>query len=107
MTTRTLKRVGIGIVGSAVVMLGLALLVLPGPGWLTIFAGFGILATEFVFARRMMDRTRHAAHRTARTMGVSERWCRKLRLVGGPSAEPMGGSMVSTPENAPPHGRAA
>lgn len=43
------------IVGSSVVLTGLALLVLPGPGWAAIFLGFAILATEFAFAERARD----------------------------------------------------
>lgn len=43
------------IVGSAVVIGGLALLVLPGPGWVAIFFGFAILATEFEFAEKVRD----------------------------------------------------
>ena len=43
------------IIGSSVVLTGLALLVLPGPGWAAIFLGFAILATEFAFAERARD----------------------------------------------------
>lgn len=43
------------IVGFAVVAVGLIMLVLPGPGWLAIFLGFAILATEFAFAERVRD----------------------------------------------------
>src|ERR1051325_6293380 len=43
------------IVGSTVVITGVALLVLPGPGWAAIFLGFAILATEFAFAERVRD----------------------------------------------------
>ncbi|HEX3568890.1 MAG TPA: PGPGW domain-containing protein [Candidatus Saccharimonadales bacterium] len=42
-------------VGTAVVIAGLAMLVLPGPGWASIFLGFAILATEFAVARRVRD----------------------------------------------------
>lgn len=38
------------IIGSTVVIIGLALLILPGPGWAAIFLGFAILSTEFAFA---------------------------------------------------------
>ena len=31
-------------------------MITPGPGWLTIFLGLGLLAAEFVWARRLMDR---------------------------------------------------
>lgn len=43
------------IVGSSVVLTGIAMLVLPGPGWAAIFLGFAILATEFAFAERARD----------------------------------------------------
>lgn len=42
-------------VGFAIVVAGLAMLVLPGPGWAAIFLGFAILATEFAFAEKVRD----------------------------------------------------
>lgn len=42
-------------VGFAVVAAGIAMLVLPGPGWVAIFLGFAILATEFAFAEKVRD----------------------------------------------------
>lgn len=42
-------------VGFAVVGAGVAMLVLPGPGWAAIFLGFAILATEFAFAEKVRD----------------------------------------------------
>jgi uncharacterized protein (TIGR02611 family) len=43
------------IVGFAVVAAGVLMLVLPGPGWVAIFLGFAILATEFAFAEKVRD----------------------------------------------------
>jgi uncharacterized protein (TIGR02611 family) len=43
------------IVGSTLVLTGLAMLVLPGPGWAAIFLGFAILATEFTVAEKARD----------------------------------------------------
>ncbi|KIF73568.1 membrane protein [Streptomyces sp. 150FB] len=43
--------VGVFVVGLAVVGGGIVLLPLPGPGWLVIFAGVAIWATEFVWAQ--------------------------------------------------------
>lgn len=40
--------------GVAVIVAGVVLLPLPGPGWLIIFAGLGILATEFEWAARLL-----------------------------------------------------
>ena len=39
----------------------LALLVLPGPGWVTIILGLMILAREFAWAERMLERARRRA----------------------------------------------
>lgn len=41
----------VGVIGGTVLLLGIAMLLLPGPGWVTIFAGLGLLATEFAWAR--------------------------------------------------------
>lgn len=49
-----LYRVGVGVVGLAVVAAGIVMLPAPGPGWVVIFIGLGILATEFEFARRLL-----------------------------------------------------
>jgi uncharacterized protein (TIGR02611 family) len=43
------------IVGIAIIATGIAMLVLPGPGWAAIFLGFAVLATEFAFAERVRD----------------------------------------------------
>jgi Flp pilus assembly protein TadB len=48
------KRVGVTIAGFAVVLAGLAMLVLPGPGIVVIIAGLAILATEYVWAQRLL-----------------------------------------------------
>jgi uncharacterized protein (TIGR02611 family) len=43
------------IIGSLIVIAGIIFLPLPGPGWVIIFAGFALLATEFTFAERVQD----------------------------------------------------
>jgi len=48
-------RVVIGVIGVAIVAGGLALIPLPGPGWLIVFAGLAVLATEFAWAGRLLD----------------------------------------------------
>ncbi|MFC9327699.1 TIGR02611 family protein [Kitasatospora sp. NPDC057015] len=45
--------------GLAVVVLGVVMLPLPGPGWVVIFLGMGIWATEFVWAQLALRWTRH------------------------------------------------
>ncbi len=39
------------------------MLALPGPGWLTIAVGLAILAGEYVWARRLLDRLKEAGGR--------------------------------------------
>lgn len=47
-------KITVSTIGGAVILAGIAMLVLPGPGWLTIFLGLGILGTEFEWARRIL-----------------------------------------------------
>ncbi|WP_405878503.1 TIGR02611 family protein [Streptomyces sp. NBC_01136] len=51
-------QVGVFIVGLAVVVAGVIMLPLPGPGWLVIFAGMAIWATEFVWAQLVLRWTK-------------------------------------------------
>ncbi|MEU8706218.1 TIGR02611 family protein [Streptomyces sp. NPDC048565] len=51
-------QVGIFVVGLAVVGTGIVMLPLPGPGWLVIFGGMAIWATEFVWAQLVLRWTR-------------------------------------------------
>lgn len=49
------KRIAVTVAGVLVLLVGLAGLVLPVlPGWLLIFVGLGILATEYVWAQRLL-----------------------------------------------------
>jgi hypothetical protein len=48
------KRVAVTIAGFAVVLAGVAMLVLPGPGIVVIIGGLAILATQYVWAERLL-----------------------------------------------------
>ncbi len=48
-------RVAVGVVGAAIILVGIILLPLPGPGWLIIFAGLFVLGTEFEWAERLLE----------------------------------------------------
>jgi len=52
-TADRVYRLVVGVVGGGIVLLGLAFIPLPGPGWLIVFAGLAILATEFEAADRL------------------------------------------------------
>lgn len=47
-------KITIALIGGIVILAGIAMLVLPGPGWLTIFLGLAILGSEFHWARRIL-----------------------------------------------------
>ncbi|GAB4081546.1 TIGR02611 family protein [Modestobacter muralis] len=51
-------RLGVGIVGGLVVAVGIVAIPLPGPGWLIVFAGLFVLATEFLWAERVLEYAR-------------------------------------------------
>ena len=58
---RGVRRVLVLIVGSVVLLAGVLMLVLPGPGILAILVGLAILATEFAWAERLLRRARERA----------------------------------------------
>lgn len=54
--------------GFTLLILGVVMLVTPGPGWLTIILALGILAAEFVWARRLLDRMKQQGERIRKTV---------------------------------------
>lgn len=75
-------RLGIGIGGLAVVLVGLLLLVFPGPGWLVIFLGLGIWATEFAWARRLLEWSRARVFELTAWVASRPRWLQALGSLG-------------------------
>jgi uncharacterized protein (TIGR02611 family) len=57
-TGRIALKVVVTVVGAIVVAIGLALIPLPGPGWLLVIAGLGVWAVEYHWARRLLAFTR-------------------------------------------------
>lgn len=58
---RLAKRIVIAIVGGTVTLVGMAMIVLPGPAIVVIPLGLSILATEFPWARRYLRKCRTMA----------------------------------------------
>ena len=54
--------------GFTLLALGVLMIVTPGPGWLTIVLGLGLLAAEFVWARRLLDRMKEQGLRIRDTV---------------------------------------
>jgi uncharacterized protein (TIGR02611 family) len=63
---RNSKRVGITIAGGLLVLIGIVLLVLPGPGMLVVVLGFAVLGTEYAWAAAALERTKKTADSAAR-----------------------------------------
>jgi hypothetical protein len=85
--TNHVKRVTIAIAGGLVVLIGVALLVLPGPGLLLVLAGLLILASEFPALERYVDPVRDRAMKAAEDsvsspLRIAGSVCAGLGLIG-------------------------
>jgi uncharacterized protein (TIGR02611 family) len=67
-------RIGVTVVGVVIVAGGIVLLPLPGPGWLIIFAGLGVLATEYEWAKRLLRFARDQVQRWTDWVKRQPRW---------------------------------
>ena len=61
-TARLTWQAVVATLGVSVVLVGIVLIPLPGPGWLIVLAGLAILAAEFVWAQRLLGYTRARLH---------------------------------------------
>jgi len=57
------RRCAIALLGGTVVLIGVAMVVLPGPAFIVIPAGLAILGVEFAFARRWLSQLRTTGRR--------------------------------------------
>jgi tellurite resistance protein TerC len=62
------KRIAIGIVGGSVLLIGVAMIVLPGPAFVVIPAGLAILSVEFAWARIWLKKVKAKAQAVARNL---------------------------------------
>ena len=73
-----MKKLFIALMGGTVLLIGLAMLVLPGPGLPIIAAGVAILATEFIWARRAWRKAKGTFARARRKSGLRD-WLRRTK----------------------------
>ena len=76
-------RIGVTIVGVLVIAVGIVLLPLPGPGWVIIFAGLGVLATEYAWAKRLLRFARDQVQRWTAWLKRQPRWLQAVVGVVG------------------------
>ncbi|HMD39102.1 MAG TPA: PGPGW domain-containing protein [Candidatus Acidoferrum sp.] len=62
-TVEQVRRLSRIVGGFTLLLAGIVMIVTPGPGWLVILLGLGLLAAEFVWARRLMDRIKRESER--------------------------------------------
>jgi tellurite resistance protein TerC len=62
---RVAKRIAIGIVGGSVLVVGIAMIVLPGPAFVVIPVALGILGLEFAWARIWLKKAKAKAQQVA------------------------------------------
>ncbi|WP_433295633.1 TIGR02611 family protein [Actinoplanes sp. CA-030573] len=57
-TGRLALKIGIGVLGSLVIALGIVLIPFPGPGWAIVILGLAIWAVEFAWAKNLLEFTK-------------------------------------------------
>ena len=75
-TYRMARKIVVLVIGGTVTLVGIALIVLPGPAFIVIPAGLAILAIEFAWARRWLERAKEmakAAAEKAKSMATGSR----------------------------------
>lgn len=60
------RRIVVGVIGGTVILIGVALLVTPGPASLVIPLGLLILGTEFAWARHVLHRGKRVVEKARR-----------------------------------------
>ena len=68
-TLRQTKRLIIIAIGFTILLIGIAMIVLPGPAVLVIPLGLGILASELVWARRILNKIKNKFQKQEGTKG--------------------------------------
>lgn len=78
---RHTKRVIVAIAGTVVLAIGIVAIPYPGPGWLIVFAGLALLATEFEWAQRLLHKARHEYDRWQHWLAAQPMTVKQLVLV--------------------------
>ncbi|MBP1610341.1 MAG: Integral rane protein TerC [Acidobacteria bacterium] len=82
------KRIAVMIIGMTVLLIGVALLVLPGPAFVVIPIGLAILATEYAWARRALKRVTDTTEKAAAKLNLRSMFPRRQEeSSGGPDKQ--------------------
>ena len=94
---RVVKRSAVAILGVLLLAAGLAMMVLPGPGILVIVAGLAVLATEYVWARSLLDKAKTQAEKAQET-AVASPWRTAATVLFAVGMLALGIVVVATPD---------
>jgi uncharacterized protein (TIGR02611 family) len=87
-------RIAVGVIGALIVAVGIVAIPLPGPGWLIVIAGLFVLATEFLWAERLLEFTKEHVKHWTDWVGDQPVWVRVL--IGVATAAFVYGVLVVT-----------
>ena len=62
-TLKRVKRLVVIVIGFTMLAAGMAMIVLPGPAFVFIPAGLAVLATEFLWARKLLQKVKEKLRR--------------------------------------------
>jgi len=96
---RSTLLITVGLVGGTVTTAGVVMLVTPGPGLVVIIAGLAILATQFAWAERALDKVKQRAI-AARDKASARRAAR--REAGTAAAAAAGSAAADSRDEIPP-----
>lgn len=88
---RNSKRIAISVVGGVLVLAGLAMLVLPGPGILVAALGFAVLGTEYAWAASALERTKGMAEKAGKAARARATTTARAAKGAGRSGPRIGG----------------
>lgn len=79
--TRVIYRLAVAVVGVAITVGGLSLVPLPGPGWVIVFVGLAVLASEFSWAERLLVFGRTRLRAWTHWLGRQRLWVRIVLTI--------------------------
>jgi uncharacterized protein (TIGR02611 family) len=79
--SRLIYRLVVGVIGLVIVAVGLIMVPFPGPGWLVVFIGLAVWASEFEGAQRLLRLARRTLEAWTRWLIRQPWWMRGLVLL--------------------------
>lgn len=82
---KLLRRALVAVIGFSVLLVGIAMIVLPGPAFIVIPLGLAILATEFVWAAKLLKKAKEMFKRKGACLECGKRVEKDRRAMTPPA----------------------